>query len=396
MIYELRASEQVKRYLNRPLMLDHREAEEFVEEMVYGMRKGIYLYWVIVRRADEQLLGTICLWQFNAPRTQADLGYELLTNFQGQGVMTEVLSRIIAYARDTLGLERLYAFTHRENTPSKHLLAAAGFTYEKDAEYEANHVIYAKYLTGLPAYLQRIGLPPNSKPSLLELQQAHLYQVPFENLDIHLGLSVSIQFEDVFRKVVHQRRGGFCYEHNSLFRWAMGELGYRAHLIQAQVYSKDKEEYGPPFDHMAVWVEMEEGPYLADVGYGNAPLIPMPVQHGATAEGTNGAYYIAAISKGSYQLYHKEGGAWVPDYIFGLHARRLEEFEPMALYHQTASESPFTQKRLISLPLRDGGRVSISGHELKITAADGSQEVTELATEEDFLRALKRYFNVWL
>ena len=355
-IYKLRASEQVKRYLNRPLMLDTKEAEDFIREITHGMRHGIYEYWVILRREDQQPLGTVCLWRFDAKRSQADLGYELLPHAQGRGVMTEVLARIIAYARDTIEVQRLYAYTHRDNTASIRLLASAGFIYEQEAKYEADHVVYAKYLTGLPAYLQRIGLPPMAKPSLQELQQTHLHAVPFENLDIHLGRSISIQLEDVFRKIVSQRRGGFCYEQNSLLRWALLELGYRAHLIQAQVYSRGKDEYGPPFDHMAVWVETEEGPYLADVGYGNAPLVPMPVVHGATAEGTNRQYKIEEIRPGSYQLCHWSGKDWAPDYIFSLHTRQIDEFEPMALYHQTAAESPFTQKRLISLPqLRQAG-----------------------------------------
>jgi N-hydroxyarylamine O-acetyltransferase len=94
-----------------------------------------------------------------------------------------------------------------------------------------------------------------------------------------------------------------------------------------------------------------------------------------------------------YQVFHDSDGKWIPDYIFDLQARRIEEYEPMALYHQTAAESPFTQKRLISLPRLDGGRVSISGKELKITAANGEQQIEALEDEQAFQRALAQYFG---
>lgn len=392
-IFELRSSEQVQQYLNRPLMRDWAEAKYFIEEITAGMQSGEFLYWVIYRQRAKTPIGTICLWQFNRERTQADLGYELLPDAQGQGVMTEVLPRIIAYARDTLELQLLQACTNRENTSSLRLLRSAGFTYLEDADFDEGMVVYGKYIKGLPAYLQRIGLPPLAQPNMVDLQRAHLFSVPFENLDIHRRLSISLRFEDVFRKLVHDRRGGFCYEQNSLFRWALLELGYEAHLVQAQVYSTKKKEYGPPFDHMAVWLETPAGPFLADVGYGNAPLAPIAIEDGAEVQGTAGRYCMERMESGRYQLSHKKGGQWIPDYMFDLQARRMEEYEPMALYHQTAAESPFTQKRLISLPRPEGGRVSISGNELKITAADGEQKVAVLEDEQAFQRALAQYFG---
>lgn len=395
-IFALRSSKQVQQHLNRPLMEDRAEAEYFVKEITAEMSKGAYLYWAIIRKGADEPVGTICLWQFDRQRTQADLGYELVAEAQGQGVMTEVLQRIIAYARDTLGLHLLQACTHRDNTPSTRLLGSAGFIYLEKADFEEGMVVYGKYIRGLPAYLQRIGLPPLAQPNMVELQRAHLYSIPFENLDIHLRRPISIQLDEVFRKLVHDRRGGFCYEQNVLFCWALQELGYKAHLVQAQVYAKKTETYGPPFDHMAVWIETSEGPFLADVGYGNSPLAPIPIADGAEAEGTAGRYRLEDMDDRQYRVSHQEKEGWMPDYIFDLRPRRIEAYEPMALYHQTASESPFTQKRLITLPQPNGGRLSISGNQLKITTPDGTQRVEELPDEPAFHRALWDYFKVKL
>ncbi len=394
-IFELRSSPEVSRYLDRPLMKRPEEATEFVAYIEEGTPQGDYLYWVIERKEDKQVAGTICLWRFDQQRSRADLGYELKPAFQGQGIMGEALQRVVRYARDTLSLYRLYACTNEANEASLRLLKRANFTFERKLFEDPNMQVFVLHFQGLPAYLQRIGLEPFSKPGLVELHRAHLFSIPFENLDIHLGRAVSIQQEDIFRKLVQQRRGGFCYEHNGLFRWALQQLGYTAHLVQGQVYSTERKEYGPPFDHVAVWVETPDGPFLADVGFGNAPLVPMPVRDGAEEEGTSGRYRLEFLPKGQYRISHREGREWVPDYIFDGQPRRVEECEPMALYHQTSQESPFTQKRLISLPKPEGGRVTISGNELIIKGDNGPSKV-ELEGEDSFREALSAHFGVVL
>jgi len=392
-ILELRADEEVSRYLDRPLMQRPEEALSFVREIMEGMAAGDYLYWVIVEQEQSNVLGTICLWQFNAERSQADLGYELKPAAQGKGAMTEAMWRVVEYARDSLGLQRLYACTHPDNQPSLRLLAKANFTHER--KLGPTLTLYLKHLQGLPAYLQRIGMMPSARPSLPELQRAHLHHIPFENLDIHFGRSISIRQPDIFRKLVHHRRGGFCYEQNGLFQWVLAALGYEAKLVQAQVYSTKKGEYGPPFDHMAIWVETESGPYLADVGFGNAPLVPLPIRHGAEAEGTAGTYRMEALGDGWHKVSHQTEEGWMPDYIFDSQARRPAEYEPMALYHQSSQDSPFPKQPLISLPEPAGGRVTISGRELKISKG-GQQHTYRIESDEEYEKLLRQHFGVEL
>jgi N-hydroxyarylamine O-acetyltransferase len=71
----------------------------------------------------------------------------------------------------------------------------------------------------LDAYLERIGL--EGRPSIAQVHRAHLTSIPFENLDPHQGLPVSLEVEDLERKLVSERRGGYCFEQNLLLKAAL-------------------------------------------------------------------------------------------------------------------------------------------------------------------------------
>src|SRR5258706_15925794 len=101
------------------------------------------------------------------------------------------------------------------------------------------------------ASLARLGcsgpLGPTAE-TLAALHRAHLYSVPFENLDIGLGRPLSLALPALFDKIVTRRRGGFCYELNGLFAWLLTRLGYRVTYLSARVAGSDGN-LGAEFDH---------------------------------------------------------------------------------------------------------------------------------------------------
>src|SRR6218665_2378835 len=118
-------------------------------------------------------------------------------------------------------------------------------------------------------YLARINYPDFSTASitsLFKLHQLHVYNIPFECLDIHLDIPITLNVESIYKKVVNYFRGGFCYELNSLFNWLLNQLGYDASIISAQIINDNKP--GPEKDHMAIHVK-HEGNCLLDAGYGD-------------------------------------------------------------------------------------------------------------------------------
>src|SRR5215471_13583888 len=114
-------------------------------------------------------------------------------------------------------------------------------------------------------YLERINYWDGINDSadvLTKLQQSHLLNVPFENLDIHLGRR--IELSNSYNKIVNHRRGGFCYELNGAFFQLLKLIGFDVKLISARVRNKEKS-FGAEFDHMAIIAKTEDTKYLVDL-----------------------------------------------------------------------------------------------------------------------------------
>lgn len=135
----------------------------------------------------------------------------------------------------------------------------------------------------LSAYLQRIGYRGPLRPdltSLHALQHAHLQSVPFENLDVQLGRAVCFDSAGIFDKIVQQRRGGWCYEQNGIFGWALQQIGFEVTRLCAGVM-RERMGDGQLGNHLCLRVTLEQQPYLVDVGFGGSLLAPLPLRDGA-------------------------------------------------------------------------------------------------------------------
>ncbi|MBL4621874.1 MAG: arylamine N-acetyltransferase [Immundisolibacteraceae bacterium] len=123
----------------------------------------------------------------------------------------------------------------------------------------------------LDAYFQRIDDTGSREPTLETLNRiifAHVKTIPFENLDILLGQPISVEPPDIERKLVHNRRGGYCFEQNSLLYEVLLELGYAVQMLSARVRLQRPRSFTPPRTHLFLRVEIEGVSWLADVGVG--------------------------------------------------------------------------------------------------------------------------------
>lgn len=130
----------------------------------------------------------------------------------------------------------------------------------------------------LDRYLNHIGFTGKARPdraTLATLMQAQLHTVPFENLDQQLGIQVSTDVASAFAKVVDRRRGGWCFELNALFRWALTEIGFEVLTLAAHV-GDNGESRDAPADHMVLRVDCEGIALLVDVGFGGSMIAPLP------------------------------------------------------------------------------------------------------------------------
>jgi len=221
--------------------------------------------------------------------------------------------------------------------------------------------------------------------TLRQLHRAHMFSVPFENLDIHLGHPINLSLPAFYDKIVRRRRGGFCYELNGLFGWLLEQLGYKVVTLSARVFKGVRP--GREFDHMLLLVELEEH-LIADVGFGDSFLEPLRLRSGAE----NGRSYRITESQFGKVLERQRETDWEPQYVFSLKPRRLAEFSAMCHYQQTSPQSHFTQKTVCSMATANG-RITLSNNRLIITTGEQREE-REIKSKEAYRTALQTNFGI--
>jgi N-hydroxyarylamine O-acetyltransferase len=251
------------------------------------------------------------------------------------------------------------------------------------------------------AYLDRIGLekkPETDLAGLTLLHRAHLYAIPFENLDIHLGRPLSLDPDDLFAKIVEKHRGGFCYEQNLLLATVLRSMGLAVDLLQAQVRAPDGS-LGEPFDHMTLRVHLPEGLVLADVGFGESFHDPLPFD-GAWHGQPHGPSYRVVTRDRSLRVERREGeegeegeaAAAADAYLFDSKPREPDEYLTMFEHHQSSPESIFTRGFVCSLALPEG-RVSVKPWAL-VETRSGERSEAPITSSEELAALLSSRFGI--
>ena len=213
--------------------------------------------------------------------------------------------------------------------------------------------------------------------ALRSLHAAHLQAVPFENLDIHLGVPLSLDLADLTDKIVRRRRGGFCYELNGLFAWLLTSLGYQVTMLGARVWGGST--FGPPMDHLVLRVRCVDDPtpWFADVGFGAHSLYPLRYELRRPQDDPGGVFQVVPGEEGDVDVLRNG----VVQYRIEPHQRGLLDFQAMCWYQQSSPQSPFTRSLVCTIQTLDG-RLTLSDRRLVRTAgAHRSESVVEDDTQ---------------
>lgn len=248
-------------------------------------------------------------------------------------------------------------------------------------------------------YLSRIGYSEPIKPdaqTLRGLHRAHMFAVPFENLDIGRGRSIRLTEAALWEKIVVQKRGGFCYELNGLFARLLKQLGFDVTYLNARVYNREGQP-GIDFDHLALLVQIpgQTGRWLADVGFGDSFNDPLDFEEsGDQAQGLR-AYRLERVQNGFVTWQRNYDGTWERQYFFDLQSHNFPaEYEPACLYHQTSPNSSFTRGSIISRATPEG-RVSLEDGRLILTK-NGHRSEYPIENKKEYQNLLKQYFDLHL
>ena len=243
----------------------------------------------------------------------------------------------------------------------------------------------------LDAYFDRIGWDGSTTPSyatLAEMLRAHMAHIPFENFDVLLGRPPRLDLEGLQAKLVTARRGGYCFEHATLFAAVLEAIGFAPRRHSARVVLQAPRTESPR-THMFLTVPLAEGTFVVDPGFGSlAPRAPVPLGDGAVADQAthwltrDGAYWTLHVRSGDDVI-----AAWVTT----LEHDHPADFVMANHYTATHPGSPFVN-RILLRALRGDGRVSVMNRDLTVVEA-GAAETTQLADRAALRRVVATHFG---
>ncbi|MBS1669594.1 MAG: GNAT family N-acetyltransferase [Bacteroidetes bacterium] len=126
-IFALRSDAEINKYLVRQTSRTIEDAIDFINKINDNIKKNNSMYWAITLTQTKTFVGAICLFDFSSEKKSCEIGYELMTNFQGQGIMKEAANKVIDYAFQVLQFQKIVAFTHKANQKSTKLLTTFNF-----------------------------------------------------------------------------------------------------------------------------------------------------------------------------------------------------------------------------------------------------------------------------
>ncbi len=261
----------------------------------------------------------------------------------------------------------------------------------------------------LDAYFERIGYEGSRAPTrrvLDHILERHVRCIPFENIDVFLGVPVSIDLSAIEQKLVTRRRGGYCFEHNTLLLHVLGSLGFEVEALSARSRYQQPERTTLPRTHVFLQVVAEGQNYLVDGGFGGmTPTAALelasedvqPTPHEPRRLLREGTWAGPALRSPDARLVHQAffGDAWHDLYEFTLERMPLSDREMGNWFTSAHPKSRFKQQLMVARSTADG-RLSLKDLELTHHRQGVPPETTTLRSGAELADALLQYFGLAL
>jgi N-hydroxyarylamine O-acetyltransferase len=261
----------------------------------------------------------------------------------------------------------------------------------------------------IESYFDRIGYRGPRTVNLETLNAVvrnHVQAIPFENLSVLLGEPISLFIDDVTQKIVHERRGGYCFEHNTLLLHVLSELGFSITALSARSRYQVPERFGLPRTHMCLRVELDGQSYLVDGGFGAlsptcaltlTPNVEQSTPHEPRRLTLEGQWEGLSLRGPDAGIVHqaKLGDTWHTLYEFTLEPMPPIDREMGNWYTSKHPSSHFKSKLMAARATRDG-RIALLNRELTHRKPNGSSETRQLETHDELLEILAHEFDISL
>ncbi len=203
----------------------------------------------------------------------------------------------------------------------------------------------------LAAYLERIGYQGVLSPTLEvldDLHRAHVTTICFENIQPFMGLPLSVALDDIFNKMILEKRGGYCFEHNLLFASVLLKLGFQLEMLTARVVFNTVPV--TPRTHMLLQIYQDKSTWLADVGFGTKGiLLPLSMEPGFPPRHFAGRSFRVKPQGRFRVLQSMIQNTWTDLYIFSLEPQEWVDYKMANHYVSTHPDSKFTQMLILQI-----------------------------------------------
>ncbi|KRP70965.1 N-hydroxyarylamine O-acetyltransferase [Pseudomonas paralactis] len=247
-------------------------------------------------------------------------------------------------------------------------------------------------------YLQRLGYaspPAPTLQTLRDLQLRHVCTFAFESLSTLMQVPVPIDLPNVAQKVLHQGRGGYCYELNQLFLALLQTLGFDARGITGRVVIGGPPDAHTGRTHRLSLVTLDGVRYITDVGFGGmVPSSPLQLDNEAP-QATAHEPFRLTHHQGSYTLWAQVGEEWRGLYVFDLQVQADIDYEIGNWYVSTHPGSPFVGQLKAAL-LAPGQRHTLANARYALHYLDRPSEKRTLESADELLGLLRDTFGIQL
>ncbi|PGS74406.1 arylamine N-acetyltransferase [Bacillus cereus] len=259
-------------------------------------------------------------------------------------------------------------------------------------------------------FFSRLQMPPKENLQFKDLHDLLLQMgrmLPYENIDVMEGTFQEISRTNLQEKLLLNKRGGLCYELNSLLYYFLSDCGFDVYRVAGTVYDLSGDTWKPDDGHVIIILKHKNKKYVIDGGFAShLPLYPVPFT-GEVISSQTGKYRIREqdTDKGTYLLEMRKGengetaqfldsepsDTWRTGYAFTLDKideKKVNDIQDIIVHHP---ESPFN-KRYIICKLTESGHLSLTKR--SFTTTHKGQKIKRAITEEEYDQILTQVFAI--
>lgn len=223
---------------------------------------------------------------------------------------------------------------------------------------------------------------------LTQIHRKHLLNIPYENIDVQLQIPLDLDIDRIYEKIVVNHRGGWCYEMNGLLDWALREIGFEVKRVNGGVARSIRGDAAMG-NHLVLLVKLDQT-YVADVGFGDGVIDPVPLTEGAIRQ--RGFDFNLEYQADGFWRFHNHENGGAPSFDFREDPADEQLFADQCRYLQTSEESPFVMTFIVQRFVDNGYEIQLGRVARRVTP--GGVETRVLENEAEFIDRLRRVFDL--